>query len=688
MGGLKGVKMSMRKWFAVQRRTYLVFISTVFLVGIAIFPIFLTGCGGGQTPEYTLLVSVEPAGAGTVFFEPSGPSYKKGTIVTLTALEEDDNYAFSHWTGSLTGNENPADIVMNANKSVTAHFGELGYKLKIEIEGNGTVARRIVGGGEGAGPVQIELTPQPSPGWIFAEWTGDLSGRDNPAILVLDGDKTITAHFTDDHSEITGTITFRRSGSGVAGATVTIVKSEDGTKIDSTETDSKGRYSFLVEPGIEIDLIATKEGFAGSRFQGIVASGGESFRADLIMQEPTTPGEDTTPPSLQITGVTSGQAISGTLNLSVKLETGGFPPDNFYIDIGAESNIHSFRFTGDSSNVVLDTSRYPNGLSFIYIAAYDLNMNCVITRIPVTIKNDASPGNPLTMKKRLRVVAYTKGDDMHMQTASMEWPDSFRNSPLHQKGLPPALEDISITAAEARSACYVELRWEKEFSDNSGFLGYNVYRSLSAKGPWQQLGVASEDSENEEFYFRDTTPDVTPGVRLYYKVVPYSRGGVEGSGQTQWVVPLGRFEVNLRAPAHEAKGVPLNPTLEWVHNGLEADGYYYGLVLTSVAEDPRQAASYLLVTIDKNETSVVYDDVYENPDDIWEGYFDLKSNWKYQWDVVYAEAVRIYDYAKTSDGGYIFYSVARSWAQKGNHSTEGQGSYNGAFVFTTTGEGE
>jgi hypothetical protein len=587
-------------------------------------------------------------------------------------LEEGENYAFSHWEGGLTGNENPADIIMNANKSVTAHFEELDYNLAIEVEGNGTVARRIVSGGEGAGPVQIELTAHPSPGWVFAEWTGDLSGRPTPAILVLDGDKTITAHFTDDHSEITGTIIFGRSGSGVAGATVTIVKSEDGAEIDSTETDSKGRYSFLVEPGIELDLIATKEGFAGSRFQGIVFTAGENFQANLIMQEPRVPNNwDTTPPSLRITGVTSGQTISGTQQISVGL-SGDNEPMELYIDIGAETNRYPYKFTGGSINIPLDTSWYPDGPSFIYIAVYDLNENCVITRIPVTIKNGGSPGSPLTMKKRLMVGAYTYGDDMH--TSSVAGFGSF-DLYRREKNLPPVRKDISTMAAEEKSACYVYLRWDKEFSANSGFRGYNVYRSPFANGPWQWLGTAHEYVDydyngnivEEGYCFSDTTPDVTPGVRFYYKVVPFSHGGVEGNGQIQWVVPVGRFEVNLKAPAHEERDVPLNPTLEWEHNGLMADYYLYGVELISLNEEPGPYAWTAVM----NETSVVYDNT-------WDGYFDLQSDWRYEWDVYYAEAGKIYDYEKIGND-YVVYSIAISIGQKGRYS----GSYNGSFVFTT-----
>lgn len=485
---------------------------------------------------------------------------------------------------------------------------------------------------------------------------------------------------TPAHGRITGIITSGRAGSAVAGATVTAVQVEDGSELASTITGSDGKYLLLVKPGTKVDLIATKEGYAGSRFQGILLSAGENFTANLIMQEPSISGEEITPPSLRITGVTPGQTIFGTLQISAKLEGGEFEPHILYIDIGAETSNYEFGFTGDSTSVALPTYWHPDGPSFIYIAAYDKNMNFVTTRIPVTVKNDSSSGDPIKMTKPLRIVAYTRGDDMHWETASVAWPGSLPNSHLHKNVIPPALKDVSTSAAEARSACYVELRWEGEFSAGSGFGGYNVYRSLFASGPWQRLGTAYEyaiydefgDVVEEGYYFVDTTPEITPGVRFYYKAVPYSSGGKEGSGQTQWVIPLGRFEVNLKAPTHKAGDVPLNPTLEWEDNGLEADYYLYGVELISLSEERKELAWVSVL----NETSVVYDDT-------WNDYFDLQSNWSYQWDVYYAEAGKFYSYEKIGDD-CVIYSMAVSLGHKGQHS----GSYNGSFVFTTTGDEE
>ena len=41
------------------------------------------------------------------------------------------------------------------------------------------------------------MTAVPEPGSVFAGWSGDLSGTLNPAQIVIDGDKTVTATFEE-----------------------------------------------------------------------------------------------------------------------------------------------------------------------------------------------------------------------------------------------------------------------------------------------------------------------------------------------------------------------------------------------------------------------------------------------------------------------------------------------------------
>lgn len=69
--------------------------------------------------------------------------------------------------------------------------------LTIRVSGRGSVQRGITGTNEQQHEV-YELTANPDPGWSFAGWNGTLGGRDNPARIVVNCDKLVTATFTED----------------------------------------------------------------------------------------------------------------------------------------------------------------------------------------------------------------------------------------------------------------------------------------------------------------------------------------------------------------------------------------------------------------------------------------------------------------------------------------------------------
>ncbi len=83
----------------------------------------------GATPEptptavplYSLSVSVEPFGSGTVTFLPPGGVYSAGADVTLTALPA-PGVAFDHWSGDVSGADFEVVVTMDGDKAITAHF--------------------------------------------------------------------------------------------------------------------------------------------------------------------------------------------------------------------------------------------------------------------------------------------------------------------------------------------------------------------------------------------------------------------------------------------------------------------------------------------------------------------------------------------------------------------------------------
>ena len=101
------------------------------------FLIIILICLAACTAEYVLNTSVIPSDGGkitalSVKYEgtevliPSGPgagTYKDGSEVTLTT-EAASGFRFDHWSGDVSGTDNPITITMDSDRSVVANFRE------------------------------------------------------------------------------------------------------------------------------------------------------------------------------------------------------------------------------------------------------------------------------------------------------------------------------------------------------------------------------------------------------------------------------------------------------------------------------------------------------------------------------------------------------------------------------------
>jgi len=85
---------------------------------------------------YTLDVTV--AGNGGVTKNPDQMAYDHGTVVQLTANPA-TGWHFMSWSGDLTGNTNPENITMDANKAVTAAFAIDTFTIISSAVGGGTI---------------------------------------------------------------------------------------------------------------------------------------------------------------------------------------------------------------------------------------------------------------------------------------------------------------------------------------------------------------------------------------------------------------------------------------------------------------------------------------------------------------------------------------------------------------------
>ena len=74
----------------------------------------------------TYTLTLNTVGSGTVAASPSQATYTHGTVVQVTATPA-ANWNFDFWTGDATGSTNPLSVTMDANKTITANFGQRNY---------------------------------------------------------------------------------------------------------------------------------------------------------------------------------------------------------------------------------------------------------------------------------------------------------------------------------------------------------------------------------------------------------------------------------------------------------------------------------------------------------------------------------------------------------------------------------
>jgi uncharacterized protein (TIGR02145 family)/uncharacterized repeat protein (TIGR02543 family) len=269
---------------------------------------------------------------GSVDKSPNAVSYDSGTVVTLTPVPT-GNYHFSGWTGALTGTTNPATIIMNSEKSVTAGFEvnpPNSFSLTVIAE-NGTVAKSPDATQYDSATV-VSLTATPSPGYQFTGWTGDLSGTTNIASITMTGVKSVTANFTIKKYALTVNAT---NGS--------VAKSPDanhydsGTVVSLTATPSPG-FQFTGWTG---DLSGT------TNIASITMTGVKSVTANFTIKKyaltvNATNGSVAKSPD-------ANQYDSGTVVSLTATPSPGFQFTGWTGDLSGTTNIASITMTGAKS---------------------------------------------------------------------------------------------------------------------------------------------------------------------------------------------------------------------------------------------------------------------------------------------------------------------------------------------------
>jgi len=142
---------------------------------------------------FSVSASVAPASGGTVT---GAGSYTNGTMATLTAVAN-SGFSFINWTenGNPLSGSPTLSFTVTTNRTLQANFMFIAPTYTLTVSGlNGSVARNPDQQSYVSGS-QVLMAASPDMGYQFDHWSGDASGTNNPLTVVMNGNKTITAHF-------------------------------------------------------------------------------------------------------------------------------------------------------------------------------------------------------------------------------------------------------------------------------------------------------------------------------------------------------------------------------------------------------------------------------------------------------------------------------------------------------------
>lgn len=221
-----------------------------------------------EVNRYVLNTSVE--GNGDIGRNIYKDAYAHGTKVKLYATPK-AGYKFDHWEGAVIGDSPSAEIVMTKETTVKAVFVKLEEtivtpNLTTNVEGNGKVVAEKIEENK------YKLTATPDEGSKFVTWKGDLTGTENPALVILDKSKSITAVFEPIEQiavfKLSGQVINAKNNNAISGALLNIREGSDdlsGNVIAELQSNELGYYEANLEKGLyTIEVI--KDGFINGKF--------------------------------------------------------------------------------------------------------------------------------------------------------------------------------------------------------------------------------------------------------------------------------------------------------------------------------------------------------------------------------------------------------------------------------------
>lgn len=496
------------------------------------------------------------------------------------------------------------------------------------------------------------------PNWNPVCDIASAGGVQEPDGVINFEDLMIFALHYGDSTNLSGTVTSDVAGPPVEGSLVEI--KEGVTTISTTTTDAQGRFDIAGLTYGTYDIIVTQSGRATSKAQDVHIISSQTIVVNLVQKEVNVPTWECVSPTITITGISEGDTISGTIaGITVNIDDDS---DVKYIFIGSNyiPNQLEYDFAYyDTSNITLpsfDTTLLPDGDYQVTVVAYDMNYNRTQYSINVIVENNNTgivPENPqffplaVTFGEKISYFSIERRDKFENRSIEID-PNIIQLAEGRQIDL-----DAVINAAENDSNLFIEIFCEpSSFGDN--IAGYKVYRKFEGETNYKYIGSVQTNFADESAVYLDTDPLLAVGRKTYYKVKALNAYGESEFSDEMWTTPLAKFNLNLISPLDGAVDISIQPTLEWQPLQEIGAKQYYEISLRG-----KNDSYYLLDYGLWNNTSIEYSGS------------TLQYLKTYEWNIYGA-------YAYNYEVDYTAVSIA----------SDGNGSLNGAFEFTTQSESE
>lgn len=140
-----------------------------------------------EVQTYTITLYTNNASMGSVT---GGGTYEQGNTVQISAIPN-NGYHFDHWSDGNT--QNPRNITVNSNITLTAYFVQNTHYYTVTLSSNDYTMGTVTGGGQYEQGTTATCAAVPYNGYHFVRWSDN--NTQNPRSIIVNNNISLTAYF-------------------------------------------------------------------------------------------------------------------------------------------------------------------------------------------------------------------------------------------------------------------------------------------------------------------------------------------------------------------------------------------------------------------------------------------------------------------------------------------------------------